>query len=207
MRQNIRCIGQSQLSSGDKVSRFSFGGDGCFGSPPPPPPPPPAPASASGEPQGRSDGFGAADRGRWRAQKCLAQIAGPVARTENFVDGKLNDTQVYSPVGVCVGHAELRQRRASADRQGLQRGEQRDRHRHGQGDGEQPQPAAGQQSATADVETSPGVVVPSGSDRLAAGHADAAIHSPKGSSGPSRGRWPDATARRFASARATPSPV
>ena len=35
------------------------------------------------------------------AQRCLARITGPVVRTENYVDGKLNDTQVYSPWG-CV---------------------------------------------------------------------------------------------------------
>ena len=35
------------------------------------------------------------------AQKCLAEISGPVARTENYVDGKLNDTQVFHPWG-CV---------------------------------------------------------------------------------------------------------
>ena len=33
------------------------------------------------------------------AQKCAVATVGPVVRTENYVDGKLNDTQVYSPWG------------------------------------------------------------------------------------------------------------
>ena len=35
------------------------------------------------------------------AKKCLVKVDGPVSRTENYVDGKLNDTQVYAPWG-CV---------------------------------------------------------------------------------------------------------
>ena len=35
------------------------------------------------------------------AQNCEAKVTGPVVRTENYVDGRLNDTQVYSPWG-CV---------------------------------------------------------------------------------------------------------
>ena len=31
------------------------------------------------------------------AQNCEVKVSGPVARTENYVDGTLNDTQVYSP--------------------------------------------------------------------------------------------------------------
>ena len=31
------------------------------------------------------------------ARKCAVKVTGPVVRTENYVDGKLNDTQVYSP--------------------------------------------------------------------------------------------------------------
>ena len=33
------------------------------------------------------------------AHKCAVATTGPVVRTENYVDGKLNDTQVYSPWG------------------------------------------------------------------------------------------------------------
>ena len=33
------------------------------------------------------------------AQKCQADVTGPVVRTENYVDGRLNDTQVNAPWG------------------------------------------------------------------------------------------------------------
>ena len=33
------------------------------------------------------------------AHNCEVKVAGPVVRTENYVDGKLNDSQVYSPWG------------------------------------------------------------------------------------------------------------
>ena len=77
------------------------------------------------------------------AQRCEAKVTGPVVRTENYVDGQLNDTQLFAPWAcewdtrnyVNGGHL--------AHGQGVRRGRQRDRRRHREGDRRQPQPAAG----------------------------------------------------------------
>ena len=90
------------------------------------------------------------------AHNCAVKVTGPVVRTENYVDGKLNDTQVYCALGLRVGHAQLRQWRPSAHRQGLRRRQQRDRHRHHPGDREQPQSAADRHSSTAGHRDLPG---------------------------------------------------
>ena len=61
---------------------------------------------------------GSANPGSGR-RSAKRSVTGPVVRTENYVDGQLNDTQVYCAVGVRVGHAQLRQRRTSAHGQGV----------------------------------------------------------------------------------------
>ena len=95
VRQNLRCISQIGLSSGDQVSRFCLDGPGCFA-------PPPTQDTTPPEVAWVTPTNGQVVSGRLRETSppvCLvnARDSSGIARTENYVDGKFNDQQVFAP--------------------------------------------------------------------------------------------------------------